>query len=327
MHKSVTARRLRLDDAAPIATLLGALEAAEPVDESYNAEEVAEELTAPKVDLDRGSIGRFEGDRLVAFGLLEISDPAAVSQDAFRTAMFGGVHPAQARRGHGTQVARRLAADAAEIRDADAPGLPGEIRLWVDENRPGTRALAAAEGYEPWRYFFRMRAELDADLRAEPMPEGVCIRRFGVDDPAADHEAVRLVSNAAFADHWGSTPLDPERWRAEYVDSKSFRPRHSFVAEVGGAIVGYLMTAEFAGDTQARGYRTAYVSRIGTLGSVRGRGIGSALLAHTMADLAAHGYPFVELNVDADSPTGAGRLYERAGFVTMSRNEIVGKRF
>ena len=64
------------------------------------------------------------------------------------------------------------------------------------------------------------------------------------------------------------------------------------------------------------------MSRIGTLGSVRGRGIGSALLAHTMADLAAHGYPFVELNVDADSPTGAGRLYERAGFATVSRNEI-----
>ena len=323
MGDSVTARRLRVDDAASIATLLGALEAMEPVDESYNEDEVAEELTSPMVDLARGSVGRFEGDRLVAFGLLEISDPSAL----FRTAMFGGVHPTRARRGHGTEVARRLVADAAAIRDADAPGLPGEIRVWVDENRPGTRALAAAEGYEPWRYFFRMRAELDADVRPGPVPDGVTIRRFGVDDLAADHEAVRLVSNAAFADHWGSSPLDAERWRAEYVDSNSFRPRHSFVAEVGGAIVGYLLTAEFAGDTQARGFRTAYVSRIGTLGSVRGRGIGSALLAHTMADLAAHGYPFVELNVDADSPTGAGRLYERAGFATVSRNEIVGLRF
>ena len=142
MGDSVTARRLRVDDATSIATLLGALEAMEPVDESYNEDEVAEELTSPMVDLARGSVGRFEGDRLVAFGLLEISAPSAL----FRTAMFGGVLPTRARRGHGTEVARRLVADAAVIRDEDAPGLPGEIRVWVDENRPGTRALAAAEG-------------------------------------------------------------------------------------------------------------------------------------------------------------------------------------
>jgi hypothetical protein len=31
--------------------------------------------------------------------------------------------------------------------------------------------------------------------------------------------------------------------------------------------------------------------------------------------------------VDADSQTGAGRLYERAGFVTVGRNIVAGKHF
>ena len=168
-----------------------------------------------------------------------------------------------------------------------------------------------------------MRAALRPDLGPGPAPDGVTIRRFRPEDD----ETVRRVSNETFGDHWGSTPLDADRWRAEYADAKSFRPRHSFVAEIDGRIVGYLLTAEFEGETQARGYPTGYVSRIGTVRAARGRGIASALLAHTMADLAAHGYPFADLAVDADSPTGAGRLYERAGFSTIARNTVVGRRF
>ncbi len=312
-------RPLLVSDAAAINELLDAMERAEPVDEGYDEEEVVEELTSPAADLARGSVGVFDGDRLVGFGLLWISDPGS----QFKASVWGGVHPDLTHRGIGTQILRRLATAARAIRDADAPGLPGEIKLWVDEKRPGTAALAAAEGYETWRFFFRMRAPLRPDRDAGPAPAGVRIRRFR----AEDDETVRRVSNETFGDHWGSTPLDAERWRAEYADAKSFRPQHSFVAEADGRIVGYLMTAEFEGETQARGYPSGYVSRIGTLRSARGRGIATALLAHTMADLAAHGYPFVELAVDADSPTGAGRLYERAGFSTIARNQVVGRRF
>jgi ribosomal protein S18 acetylase RimI-like enzyme len=51
------------------------------------------------------------------------------------------------------------------------------------------------------------------------------------------------------------------------------------------------------------------------------------LLARTLAGLADAGYRYAELGVDADSPTGAGRLYERAGFVVVGQNIVAGKRF
>ncbi len=88
-----------------------------------------------------------------------------------------------------------------------------------------------------------------------------------------------------------------------------------------------MLTSEFEADTRQRGYPTGYIARVGTLRGARGRGIASALLARTLAGLADAGYRYAELGVDADSPTGAGRLYERAGFVTIGRNIVAGKRF
>ncbi len=45
----------------------------------------------------------------------------------------------------------------------------------------------------------------------------------------------------------------------------------------------------------------------------RGHGLGLALLEHAFAVFAARGFRAVILGAEADSPTGANRLYERAG--------------
>jgi len=54
--------------------------------------------------------------------------------------------------------------------------------------------------------------------------------------------------------------------------------------------------------------------------------VASALLARTLTGLAESGYRFAELGVDADSPTGAGRFYERAGFRTFTTSRVLGLR-
>jgi ribosomal protein S18 acetylase RimI-like enzyme len=45
----------------------------------------------------------------------------------------------------------------------------------------------------------------------------------------------------------------------------------------------------------------------------RGRGLGEALLRRSFAALHARGQRRIRLSVDAENPTGATRLYERAG--------------
>ncbi len=295
------------------------MQRAEPVDEVYSEQDVIEEMTAPGVDLGRTSIGIVDDDRLVAFGWLRVSPPSA----AWKAQQVAGVHPDYVGRGIGRLLLRQLESKAVTVRDLDTPGLPGELKIWLDPERPRTVALVSAAGYETWRYFFRMRCDLHDSVPDVPVLADVAIRRYR----PSDDEAVRLVSNSSFADHWGSTPMDRERWRADYADSSSFRPEQSWVAVLGGEVAAFVMTSEFEAETRQRGYPTGYIARVGTTRGARGRGIAGALLARTLGGLADAGYRYAELGVDADSPTGAGRLYQRAGFVTIGRNPVAGKRF
>ena len=327
MPATVNLRALRPDDAPAVTSILAEMERREPVDEAYDESEVIEEMASPAIDLARGSVAVLDGDTLVAFGVLSISAPAAT----WKASLWGGVHPDHTHRGIGRRVIDRLVECAREIRDTDDPGAPGELKIWVETNRPGTGVVGAQAGFETWRYFLRMRRDLGQPVDQIPTPDGLLIRPYR----DADDGAVRTVSNESFADHWGSAPMDAARWRAEFADSTSFRPDQSFVAltrpdtesDTDRRVVGFLLTSEFRGDCEHRGYRTGYIARVGTSRAARGRGVASALLARTLTGLSESGYRFAELGVDADSPTGAGRLYERAGFLAFTTSQVLGRRF
>jgi len=319
MADTLTERGLTVADAPAITEVLAAMEAAEPIDETLGESDVIEEMTAPGVDLGRSGIAVLDGDRLVGFGWLRVSAVSA----SWKALPWAGVLPGDDFIGIGRRIIAHLEARATAIRDADAPGLPGELKIWVEETRPTTAELVELMGYEIWRYFFRMRRDLSEPVPATAEPDDVQIRRYRPDDD----DAVLAVSNESFGDHWGSTPMDRERWRAEFAHSPSFRPELSYLALLDGEVVSFVLTSEFEADTEHRGYSTGYIARVGSLRSVRGRGIASALLTRTLQALAKAGYRYAELGVDADSPTGAGRIYQRAGFTSIGRSFVAGKHF
>ncbi len=314
----VEVRALVIDDAPAVLALMQAIEVDEPVDEHWNEADLREEMGDPAADLD-GGILLVDGARPVGCGWLTVTADSAV-----KAYLWGGVDPAYKGRGLGTDIIDRMALRALELRDRDHPKLPGELKVWLESNRASAAELLRRKGFETWRYFFRMRRDMEEPVPDGPVPTGFRLRPYR----EADAEATRLASNASFADHWGSSVLDAERWEAEFSGSRSFRPGLSRVAEASdGAIVGFVLVAEFEAETEQRGYATAYVSRVGTLSAARGRGVASALLRDSLGSIAQDCYRYAELGVDADSPTGAGRIYERLGFTTIMRNSVVGRRF
>jgi ribosomal protein S18 acetylase RimI-like enzyme len=56
-----------------------------------------------------------------------------------------------------------------------------------------------------------------------------------------------------------------------------------------------------------------WIGAIGVREHWRRRGLGLALLRHGFAELYRRGEHVIGLGVDAENPTGATRLYERAG--------------
>lgn len=308
------------DDAAGVLGVLAALERAEPTDEHWGMDDVLEQMRSPGLDLGRHSYGVFDGDRLVGFGVLMLSPP----DTAFRAYLFGGVDPTHERRRIGTAIVEELVGRAIALRDEHDPALPGEFKLWIPSTRAGTAALARARGFETWRWFFRMQRDLTRPIAATDPRPGFALRPYRTED----EEATRLARNAAFADHWGSVSTDHERWHAAFEGSATFRPRHSRVATASdGSLVAFVMVQEFVSDTAARGYATGHIAVVGTVRAARGHGLATALVGAVMQSLAGDGYRYAELVVDADSPTGAGRIYERVGFVTLERDTVAGRRF
>lgn len=324
---AVTARPLTARDVPAVTDLLAAWERVEPTDAGVSEIEVGERFAAPTAALDGGGVAVLDGDRVVGYGLLHV----IAAEPLWLAHSDGGVHPDWHRRGIGARILQHQLTQARRLREHRSPGRPGEVRAVAAHSRAGTGFALESCGFRTQRFFARMRADLRAAAPAPAVtePVGVRIRPYR----AADDEAVRLASNAAFADHWRSVPRNRDVWQADYSGASAFRPAASLVAEaVGGAgdagagIVGFLLTAEHDADTERRGYRTGYISRLGTVRAVRGRGVGTALVARALGTLRDQGFAAAELHVDADSPTGAGRLYSRLGFEVVDQERLLTRR-
>ena len=318
-----TVRPLRSADAAAIAGLLTAEEQAHPADVHVDTQDIAESIDSPRVDLDRGTIGVFDGTELISFGLVEVVTTAESAAGSWTAYLDGAVHPDHERRGLGRWMVENCVTRAGLLRDALDPSLPGELKIGLTRERPGVAALVMACGFEVWRWFTEMRVDLEggADLPTAPDLSGYLVRTYRPED----EEAVRLVSNEAFADHWGSVAMDAATWRSRFADSVSFRPGHSLLAVTpDGEMAGFVLVTEYAAETVQHGFATAYLARIGTARAHRGRGVASLLVHRVLPLAAAAGYRRVDLDVDSASPTGAGRIYARVGFTPTRQHSVAG---
>lgn len=315
----LSTRPLTLADAEQILEILVEAEQLEPADQHFDLTEITEQLEGPETDLERGTVGFFDGDRLVGYGHLTILTPG----QEWKAYAMGGVRTDALGQGLGARIVDHLAHQAAALRDADHPGLPGDLRLWIPGRRQRFAKLGNKLGFETRRYFQDMLHPLTELPPRRELPDGLRLQLW---DPALSEQA-RVASNESFADHFGSSPQSPELWHSGMDGSSSFRPGVSVLALDDQGVVGFVLVDEFVAEAAARGFRVGYIARVGTVARVRGRGVASTLLVDVLHRLRADGYGVAELNVDSESPTGAGRIYERVGFHPTHLNTMSGRRF
>ena len=223
---------------------------------------------------------------------------------------WGVVHPEHRALGIGTALLDRIT-DRAPLM---LPGVrPLRFRHAVNAADTAAAAMLTARGLRPVRHFWHMEIELTGPSRPEPgrVPIGVAIDPIRAPD---DLPAVHAVLDEAFADHWDHRPEPFERWVEDLTQGPSYDPTLWLLARLDGRPVGAL-TAVVLGD---RGW----ISLLGVLAPFRGRGIAAALLRHAFATLRARGIERVLLAVDAENPTGATALYERAGMGVVKRWDL-----
>ncbi|NUR97146.1 MAG: GNAT family N-acetyltransferase [Kribbellaceae bacterium] len=305
----IAARPLTLDDVEEWAALHAAKEKVDQEGENYSAEDLAEDLQRPGLDLERGTVALWSGDRMIGYGMVRV--PQAVV-DVDRVHAGGGIHPEWRRRGLGRLLMQWLIARAGELHTETHPEAPGYATVGAASTNVGATALLQGLGFKPERYFFDMRRPLDQPIPEAAVPDDLELTSYD----ASHDEELRLAHYEAFSDHWGWTPPTPDLWRSRSVGSRAFRGAQSYYVLDGETVASYVNCFEWEADTEVTGVRELYIGQVGTRRAYRGRGLARAALAKVLAEAAQAGYQRAALGVDADNPTGALGLYENLGFTT-----------
>ena len=225
------------------------------------------------------------------------------------------VHPARRGAGIGTALADLLEGRAreriGEVEDRDAAVT---LEGWINANSAADAGWARGLGYEWTRRFLRMRIDMTEPPPAPEWPDGITVRTFRLGE---DDRAMYEAQQAAFADHWGSVQTPFEDWMKR-------TQRHDFDADL------WLMA--FEGDRVVATSTNSvipenlgWISGLGVVPSHRRRGIARAILLQSFNDFWRRGQRSVALGVDADSLTGATRLYEAAGMRVVESHDQVRK--
>ena len=165
-------------------------------------------------------------------------------------------------------------------------------------------------GYCHNRSGLRMVIDFDQLPAAPEWPEGITVQSMV---RGKDERRVIQAVYDSFTDHWGFVrePFEAyfERWMHFTEHNSDFDPDLWFIGLDGEDVAGISLCNIRAHDDPEMGW----VSTLGVCRPWRKRGLGLALLQHSFYELYRRGQRKVGLGVDADSLTGATRLYEKAG--------------
>ena len=250
-----------------------------------------------------------EGDVLQWWRMMELEENSWVLHDGGTIAAYavgfahgdtyeldGFVHPDRQGRGLGAWLVARAEERARELAMA-------QLFAWSLAADERAHHLFAQLGMRELRRFYRMAIDFDGAPPEPRWPDGVRLETFEPEDARAFHDAL----GEAFEDEWHFISMPFEEWyELRVVKDPDFDPTLWFLVRDGDEVAAVLR-----GEPDRSG--AGFVGAIGVRKPWRRRGIALALLQHAFGEFYRRGKPRVTLGVDAENPTGATRLYERAG--------------
>lgn len=219
----------------------------------------------------------------------------------------GYVHPQFKGKGIGTALLTRIEQRAREEMQKAEPDLRVFLRSTIDNRDIPSNELHTMLGYFPKRYHWRMEITLESAPPAPVLPAGLEFRPFikGEQDIA-----VWQAQNEAFRDHWGSHDSTFEDFTHDRFNFPNFDPTLWQIIWDGNEIAGFSLNRIRMG--------IGWVGTLGVRRPWRKKGLGLALLHASFGEFYKRGHKTIGLGVDASNPTGATRLYQRAGMHVVS---------
>ncbi len=274
-------------------------------DTDWTEQELREEWEG--LDLEQNVWVAIDGDSIA--GVMHLSEirEGRISTDGY-------VHPAYTGRGGGA-----LLLDAVETRArALEPGLAPGRRVYLESAHlyGDIRAplLFSGKGFEHVRTFFRMIRSSNGREPTPELPDDLSFRPFDAD---LHGPAVHAAFEEAFVSEWGHEPQTYSEWReAKITTLARFDPELVVVVWDGDEVAGLSVNYDKRmGDW-------GWIGNLAVRPAWRRRGLGLVLLQESFRRFAERGENTVALGVDSENPTGATRLYERAGMDVLWRADV-----
>lgn len=196
------------------------------------------------------------------------------------------------------------------------------IRMrFPEENRLAIQTVERC-GYRSVRRLDRMLIDLNRQPEAWDEISGVTLR---LANGRPEIEPILFALWESFEDHWGHVQEPFENYRDRFLAWAEKGPDAERMlwlaaAEGGEVTAGALCTAGMPEDDQL-----GWVNLLGVRRQWRKRGLGKALLLNAFHEFYRLGLLRAGLVVDADSLTGAARLYEAAGLRTVRTSLVFEK--
>lgn len=269
-------------------------------------------LSTEGMDVARDTVVGVDAEGHVqAYGIV-IDVPSRVT--AAQAVLEGAVRPDLRGLGIGRRVlAWQIGRARQQLASLDVD-LPASIEVDAPFGSAGLR-LAARAGLEPVRNWLDMEVVFDGDApvgsEVPALPDGFVVRAATTDDI----EPLRTAKNDAFRDHWGSQPMVESDWRGFLTTAKSRLDLSRVVVGPDGAVAAFAIVEVDPDGFAARGRSFGYVHWVGVVRAARGSGLAPIVLDAALGAVRADGLSAAVLHVDAENPSGAGRIYERLGFV------------
>ncbi len=226
---------------------------------------------------------------------------------------WGAVHPDVRRRGIGSALLgdqERRARERASVIGGDRVGI---FSPFAGHGRPGAELLER-HGYTAVRWFLDMvRPHLDA-IEEVPLPPGFEVRPV----TREQYPLLWRANREAFRDHWGGAD-ESEAAMRRFFEKPDADPTLWIIAWEGDEIVAGVLNTIHPHENSALGVERGWLDSVFTRRPWRRHGLARALMSQSLLLLRERGMTSAALGVDAENPSGALGLYERAGFAVEDR--------
>ena len=307
LPEQYSTRFLTIDDAETIATFISQTSGAKGYQQVANADVLRSDWQEPNFVLEESSIVVEQDGEILGYAILWDTSVKpvkpwcawAVQHDLYGTDLV-------------PYLLNWLEEKAQRAIDKCPPQLKVKLQTNALEGYKRRINDLINAGFVHKRNFYRMLIQMDTAPPQAKLPENISIR--GMKYPE-ELEAMARAVELGFKDHWGfvEEPIEEalKFWK-HYLDTDELFDQELYFLAIDNE------TGEIAGVNLCRIEQhgkpeTAYVEELAVLPNYRRQGLALAMLHHAFGELYKRGRKQVALHVDAESLTGATRLYTKAG--------------